>query len=229
LPSRPADIVPPLRKSAKNASLTITLRLDKEVYHKLGVISEAERVSMNVIANKALRRYVDWESMAEKFGTVTTSLSTIKKFFDYLSLEQAKEMGKWWGENQVPGIVTYFFKKFDFDSVLKALEFLGAQYGRAFTFDSNFDGKTHTLIVKHDMGMKASNFYAEAAKAAFAHLRLETDIFVTDDQLIAISPPDPAHPLNRAGEGVSDLRYQSGNSSAQHPQEVTKNRSKDAL
>ena len=201
----------PIAKSAKNASLTITLRLDKEVYHKLGVISDAERVSMNVIANKALRRYVDWESMAEKFGTVTTSISTIKKFFDYLSLDQAKEMGKWWGENQVPGIVTYFFKKFDFDSVLKALEFLGAQYGRAFTFDSNFDGKTHTLIVKHDMGMKASNFYAEAAKAAFAHLKIETDIFVTDDQLIAISPPDPSHPLNRAGEGASDLRYQSGN------------------
>ncbi len=149
---------------------------------------------MNVITNKALRRYVDWEANAEKFGTVTTSASTIKKFFDYLSESQAKEMGLWWGENQVPGIVTYFFKKFDLESVLKALEFLGAQYGRAFTFDHSFDGKTHTLIVKHDMGYKASVFYAEAAKAAFAHLGLATDMFVTEDQLIAISPPDPGHP-----------------------------------
>ncbi len=192
----------------RNESLTRTFRIDKDVDRKLGDIAETERVSMNVIANKALRRYVDWESNAEKFGTVTTSSSTIKKFFDYLSIEQAKEMGKWWGENQVPGIVTYFFKKFDFDSVLKALEFLGAQYGRAFTFENSFDGKTHTLIVKHDMGLKASVFYAEAAKAAFAHLGLGTDMFVTEDQLIAITPPDPSHPLNRSSEGASNLKYE---------------------
>jgi hypothetical protein len=119
-------------------------------------------------------------------------------------------MGKWWGENQVPGIITFYFKKFDFDSVLKALEFLGAQYGRAFTFEHSFEGKTHTLIVKHDMGFKASAFYAEAVKAAFAHLGLGTDIFVTDDAVIAISPPDPAHPLNRSNvEGATDLKYTS--------------------
>jgi hypothetical protein len=168
-----------------------------------------ERVSVTQIANKALRRYVEWEANAEKFGTVTTSSSTIKKFFDYLSVEQAKEMGKWWGENQVPGIITFYFRKFDFDSVLKALEFLGAQYGRAFTFEHSFDGKTHTLIVKHDMGFKASIFYAEAVKAAFGHLGLGSDIFVTEDQLITISPPDPGHPLNRMYEGSTDLKYSS--------------------
>ena len=196
----------PHRKPAARHNETHTFRIDSDVSEKLAQLSESENVSMNVITNKALRRYVDWEANAEKFGTVTTSASTIKKFFDYLSESQAKEMGLWWGENQVPGIVTYFFKKFDLESVLKALEFLGAQYGRAFTFDHSFDGKTHTLIVKHDMGYKASVFYAEAAKAAFAHLGLATDMFVTEDQLIAISPPDPGHPLNRPGEGTA-LKY----------------------
>ncbi len=72
-----------------------------------------------------------------------------------------------------------------------------------------FDGRIHTLIVKHDMGLKASVFYAEAVKAAFSHLGFGTDIFVTDDQVIAISPPDPAHPLNRSYEGARDLKYPS--------------------
>jgi hypothetical protein len=53
---------------------------------------------------------------------------------------------------------------------LKALEFLGAQYGRAFTLDYAFDGRSHTVIVKHDMRLKASVLYAEAVKAAFSHL-----------------------------------------------------------
>ncbi len=109
--------------------------------------------------------------------------------------------------NQIANKAPFWFKKFDFDSVLKALEFLGAQYGRAFTSDYSFDGSIHTLIVKHDMGLKASVFYAEAVKAAFSHLGFGTDIFVTDDQVIAISPPDPAHPLNRSYEGAKDLKY----------------------
>src|SRR3989442_14810380 len=57
------------------------------------------------------------------------------------------------------------------------------------------------------MGLKASVFDAEAVKAAFSHLGLGTDIFGTDDQVIAISPPDPPHPLNRSYEGAADLKY----------------------
>src|SRR5215467_15379980 len=75
-------------------TVTRTFRIDRDVDDKLGGLSTEERVSMNQIANKALRRYVEWESNAEKFGTVTTSGSTIKKFFDYLTVEQAKEMGR---------------------------------------------------------------------------------------------------------------------------------------
>ncbi|OLD01719.1 hypothetical protein AUG19_02365 [archaeon 13_1_20CM_2_54_9] len=205
LPSKAPKVVP--GKGTK--TVTRTLRIDRDVDEKLADIASDGRVSMNQVANKALRRYVEWEANAEKFGTVTTSASTVKKFFDYLTVEQAKEMGRWWGENQAPGIITFWFKKFDFASVLKALEFLGAQYGRAFTFDYDFDGKSNTLIVKHDMGLKASVFYAEAVKAAVSHLGLGTDMFVTDDQVIAISPPDPAHPLNRSYEGSSDLKYPS--------------------
>lgn len=198
-----------LQKSTKIRSTSRTFRIDEDVDQKLGEVATDSRISLNQLANKALRRYVEWEANAEKFGTVTTSASTIRKFFEYLTLDQAKEMGRWWGESQAPGIITFFFKKFDFPSVLKALEYLGGQYGRAFTFDYDLDGEKNTLIVKHDMGLKASCFYAEAVKAAVAHLGLGTDMFVTDDQVIAVSPPDPKHPLNRSYEGSSDLKYPS--------------------
>ena len=221
---------PEVRKSPD--TVTRTFRIDRDVDRKMDGLSSEGRVSMNQMANKALRRYVEWEVNAEKFGTVTTSASTIRKFFDYLTIEQAKEMGSWWGENQAPGIITFWFKKFDFDTVLKALEFLGAQYGRAFTSDHAFDGRSHTLIVKHDMGLKASVFYAEAVKAAFSHLGLGTDIFVTDDQVIAISPPDPAHPLNRSYEGAADLKYPTSATSRPIPKlrkgQRTESESRDA-
>jgi len=53
------------------------------------------------MANKALRRYVEWELTREKFGTVTTPPATIRKFFDYLNIEQAKEMGSWWARTRL--------------------------------------------------------------------------------------------------------------------------------
>ena len=80
-------------------TVTRTFRIDRDVDRKMEGLSSEGRVSMNQMANKALRRYVEWEVNAEKFGTVTTSASTIRKFFDYLTIEQAKEMGSWWGEN----------------------------------------------------------------------------------------------------------------------------------
>jgi hypothetical protein len=226
-----SQLNPTLRTASRRVTETTTrtFRIDSDVDEKLEGLSSEGRVSMNQIANKALRRYVEWEANAEKFGTVTTSSSTIKKFFDYLTEDQAKEMGNWWGENQVPGIITYFFKKFDFDSVLKALEFLGAQYGRAFTFDHGFDGRSHTLIVKHDMGLKASVFYAEAVKAAFSHLGLGTDIFVTEDQVIGISPPDPSHPLNRSFEGAGVLRYTSNKPARRTRKVANGNSENDAM
>src|SRR5207245_3197796 len=117
-------------------------------------------------------------------------------------------------------------------NVPKPLDYLTPHYCSTFTSDYAFNGTSHTLIVKHDMGLKASVFYAEAVKAAFSHLGLGTDIFVTDDQVIAISPPDPAHPLNRSYEGAADLKYPTSATSRPIPKlrkgQRTESESRDA-
>src|SRR5205807_5206736 len=80
-------------------TVTRTFRIERDVDRKMEGLSSEGRVSMNQMANKALRRYVEWEVNAEKFGTVRRSASTIREVYDYLTIEQAKEMGSWWGEN----------------------------------------------------------------------------------------------------------------------------------
>src|SRR3989442_6755630 len=87
-------------------TVTRTFRIDRDVDRKMEGLSSEGRVSMNQMANKALRRYVEWEVNAEKFGTVTTSASTIRKFFDYLTIKQAKEMGTCWADVQSPRLRT---------------------------------------------------------------------------------------------------------------------------
>src|SRR5207244_7586597 len=62
---------PEVRRSPD--TVTRTFRIDRDVDRKMEGLSSEGRVSMNQMANKALRRYVEWEVNAEKFGTVTTS------------------------------------------------------------------------------------------------------------------------------------------------------------
>src|SRR5438876_12457661 len=100
---------PEVRRSPD--TVTRTFRIDRDVDRKMEGLSSEGRVSMNQMANEELRGYVEWEVNAEKFGTVTTAASTIRQFFDYLTIEQANQLGSWWGEHQDPGIIPFWFKK----------------------------------------------------------------------------------------------------------------------
>src|SRR5438128_12648998 len=88
--------------------------------------------------------------------------------FDSQSEEQARDFGGWAGKNKIPEIVSFWFKKLDIENSLKALDLMGTQYGRAFRFEYSFDSRTYTLILKHDMGPKASAFSSELVIILFA-------------------------------------------------------------
>src|SRR6266705_6013679 len=49
-------------------SETRTIRLEGDVFPKLEALAEQEDVSISFIINKALRRHVEWQIYAEKFG-----------------------------------------------------------------------------------------------------------------------------------------------------------------
>src|SRR5207302_9762185 len=99
---------PEVRKSPD--TVTRTFRIDRNFDRKTDGLSSEGRVSMNQMANKALRRYVEWEVNAENFGTDTTTASTNRKFFDYLTIQQATAMENWKGGNQARGITTVRLK-----------------------------------------------------------------------------------------------------------------------
>ncbi len=87
----------------------------------------------------------------------------------------------------------FWFKKLDFDTLLKALDLLGTRYGRLFDFDYIFDGKLYTLFIRHDRGMKHSLYYEEAAKALFGRLGNKPGISMTENQVTVTSPAQEAY------------------------------------
>jgi hypothetical protein len=67
--------------------------------------------------------------------------------------------------------------------VLKAAELLGTAYGNAYTFEHSFDGKSHTIILKHDMGPRMSAYLAESWKMIGERLGVQLDLSETEDQI----------------------------------------------
>ncbi len=173
------------RKHSKPRSTTRTLRLENDLDEGLSKLAEKDNISVNLLINKALTRYVEWDANSEKFGLVSVSKRLLRSLFEYVPDKEVRELGTRSGKEGGPEMVTFFYKKFDLDSLLKAFEHLTSKYANNFKLEHNFDGKTHTFVMKHDTGPKASAYYAESVKAVFALLGLRAKTSETEAQVVA--------------------------------------------
>ena len=168
---------------ARVPSETRTIRLEGDILFKLEELANQENVSISFIINKALRRHVEWEIYAEKFGFMMAFTSKMRRIFESLTDAEARELGSQSAENEYSEFINFWFKKIDFDTTVKALELLGSEYARSFKFEHSFDGSMHTIIFKHDRGPRTSAYYAEMAKVLFNRLNLKVDTVESDQQV----------------------------------------------
>jgi hypothetical protein len=164
-------------------SATRALRLEGDLDRALEEIAKQENQSVSLIMNKALLRYVEWEYPAGRFGLMTVSSSVMRKLFDLLTVDQARTFGREAGAQFFSEFVNFWFKALDFNALLKALGYLGDRYARAFHFDHSFDGKAHTIIIKHDRGPSTSAYYAEALNALLERMNMKAETVESDQQV----------------------------------------------
>ena len=176
-------------------SVQKSFRIDADVFEAVTSLADREKTSVNGVVNRALRRYIEWEVFAEKFGLQSVPSSTISELFNLLTEKQTRELGENYGNVLAPELITFWFKKFDFATVLKALNILGMRYARLFDFNQVFDGKTYTLFIRHGKGLRLSIYYEEAAKALFGKLGIKPEISLTESQVTVIIPAQEARPF----------------------------------
>jgi hypothetical protein len=169
---------------SSSRSVTRTLRLDEDVEAGIVEMAEREQFSFNLLANKALRKLVEWEDKASKFGFIQVPTSLVEKVFSILSDEEARELGREAGTNTIPEMVLFWFKKFNPENTLKALEMIGS-YGNAFRLQYTLDGETNTVVLKHDRGPRVSAFYGEMFQSLFKPMGAKVETHETDGQIVA--------------------------------------------
>ncbi len=94
-----------------SSSVTRTIRIERDVDDFLRKFGEREGVSVNLLVNKAIRRLVEWDIYAEKFGLIALPSSLIERMMERLSDEEASELGRWVGQNLIPEFITFWFKE----------------------------------------------------------------------------------------------------------------------
>jgi len=165
---------------------TRTLRLETDVDTFLRTLAEREGVSVSFLVGKALRKLVEWDAFAEKFGIVSVPSSLVTRAMDYLSEEQARELGKWAGRNLVKEFVLFWFKEVTLQTLVVGYPRLTSRYGRAFEYEERRDGPHWLVVLKHGQGRKWSIFYEELLQGLFREITLrDVKLEATDDQVMA--------------------------------------------
>jgi len=165
-------------------AVTRTLRIDSDVEARIEQLADKEGVSFNLLANRSLRKLVEWEATAERFGFAQVPIYALERVFAILSEDQARELGREAGKNMMQELILFWFKKLDRESALDHLA-MSAKYARLFTLERMSEGGTDTVVLKHDRGPRASAYYSELLKSLFHSLDVDVDTHETDGQVVA--------------------------------------------
>jgi hypothetical protein len=156
--------------------------VENDVYEAIQELARKERVSVNFIANKALRRFVEWDVAASTQGFVSISSELLVKLMETLSPKQAQELGRWAGKTSYVPSMKYLSPTLSLPVAIKGLHML-SQYGGRFKFDHSERGRRHVIMIRHSMGRNWSAYYAGALEGIFGdslgkkvRLKVGTDI-----------------------------------------------------
>lgn len=154
----------------RTAQLTRSVRIDRDVDDGLRRLAKEYGVSVNALALRAVRRYAEWDSFADKFGFVDLPAAIVGRMIKDMSDEQVLEVGTWVGSTLLREYVTFWFKEVTLETVLEACPRLISKYGRLFEFEERNEGGRRTIVLKHQGGPKVSAFYEHVMQSAFREL-----------------------------------------------------------
>ena len=149
---------------------TRAFRIDDSVDRQLREWAEREGVTASFLANKAIRRLVEWDMFAERFGFIAMPKEALSRMIEFLSEEEVRQLGRWVGENVYRAFTTFMFKHLDLETVLEVLPKLTSRYTKAFEYEEQRDGRRITIVLRHGRGRKYSLYYEEVARALFADM-----------------------------------------------------------
>ncbi len=179
-------------------SRSITFRLDSYVLDELQNEANNNEISLNVLVNQVLRKYVEWERYENKLGMMPVPKVMLSSLInETMILAQDKgiiiepyrdELIKYSAKKAYQSIkdsVLFMKKKFDLWSVLGVLQ----EYMKVSGIISDHkieDSRRHVFVIQHDLGLHWSLFAKELLSLVFSELaNVRANIVTTENSTVA--------------------------------------------
>lgn len=140
-------------------SSTRTLRIENDLLEALGEMASRERISVNMAVNRALRRYVEWDSAERSRGYVSVPSALLTKLMNSLSLEKARELGRW---TAASAFIPNMRRRNPVASVQAVVDEMktASKYTGRYTFDYTEKEGKGLILLRQQLGRNWSAFYA---------------------------------------------------------------------
>lgn len=166
-------------------SVTRTLRLEDDLDKALQSRAGESNVSVNFAVNRLIRKYIDWDIPAEKFGLGPVAAILVNRLFEEIDEAKAAELGRWTAREFTIPFTRYLFGELSFETSVRAFR-RAAEYGGRYTFDTTTDMRNRIIILRHNGGMKVSMFYSGIMKGIYSDaLKMNLDVESTNDYCVA--------------------------------------------
>src|SRR5437867_11560582 len=185
---------------------TRAFRIDDTVDRQLREWAEREGVTVSFLANKALRRLVEWDMYADRFGFIAMPKEGLSRMIELLSADEVRELGRWAGENVYRAFTTFVFKHLDLEAVLEVIPKLTSRYTKAFEYEEKRDGSRTVIVMRHGRGRKYSLYYEELVRALFVDLSGRGVRTEVQENAVVLEFSSAAPPLTTGGAFAESRR-----------------------
>lgn len=147
-------------------STTRTLRIENELDEAIQEMARKERVSVNFLVNRALRRLVEWDGLPGVTNMMMITPEVLIKLMEGHTMKQAEELGRWVGRSIFTPYIHYVSAEVTLSSALETVRRVSV-YANRFNYAHNIEGSRHVLVLRHSLGARWSAFYAGVIEEVF--------------------------------------------------------------
>ncbi len=146
--------------SKQKQSTTLTIRLEQTVLGILKEEAQRQGLSVNVLVNRQLRKYVDWGRHAERYGMITIPKDGLRRLLKAIPDATLRELGASAGKDGPRDLILFIWGDVTLENAIKLLHIYDDHHRMGNLEQHEEDGKIR-FVLHHEMGIKRS-IYMEA-------------------------------------------------------------------
>jgi len=156
---------------------TLTFRLDENVVNQLEDEARIRQISLNVLTNQILHRFIEWGRYEQKTKMVPVTMPILNELLSKMTREEIENIAKTVGKNTVEEITLLVKKKVDVDSFVSW--YLERMKSCSVIVEGDDDEIYKTYILSHELGYNWSLLHQTILQSVFSqrlNIPLETQI-----------------------------------------------------